>query len=121
MADVRRWTVPPDPITGEIELEELLKVSADAAIVAFRCGGAVQLVVGRRQAYDPLNGEPLPGEMVTSKAVIEWVSRTDTRPNAEVASDGAAEAEPPNGNGAGEEFAAEEELEDEHSEAVPES
>lgn len=117
MADVRRWTVPPDPITGEVELDELLKVSADAAIIAFRCGGAVQLVVGRAQHQDPHTGVPMPGEMVTTKAVVEWVSRTDTRPHAEVATDG-VELAVSNGDG---EYAAEEELEEERSEAVPES
>jgi hypothetical protein len=86
---VRRWQVHPHPETGIVVREELVQAILDGEAALHRLGGVLTIVVGRHPT-------DLPGEMVTTSALIEWKDRTDARPQPETPGDPVPEqAAPP--------------------------
>jgi hypothetical protein len=76
---LRKWGVRPDHYvdTAEGQLaavsqDALVKALYDAAIILDRAGGVASVVVGRAPTG-------LPGEFVTTGAVVEWKDRTDAK------------------------------------------
>lgn len=81
---IRRWRVQPDyeEETAEgtvlaVSQEALALAVMDAVTMIHRAGGVFQVVSERYPTG-------LPGEMVTTGAVVEWRHRTDARPEPEV-------------------------------------
>jgi hypothetical protein len=80
---IRRWRVQPDmeEETSEgmvlaVSQEALAVAVMDAVTMVHRAGGVFQVVCERFPTG-------LPGEMVTTGAVVEWRHRTDARPEPE--------------------------------------
>jgi hypothetical protein len=81
---IRRWRVEPDMEidTPEgtvlaVSREALVMAAADAVVMCDRAGGVFSMVLDRFPTG-------LPGEMITTGAIVEWKHRTDARPEAEV-------------------------------------
>jgi hypothetical protein len=70
----------PDPDTGVVERADLEAAVLDGIVLLDRAGGVMTVLVGRQ----PTN---LPGEMVTTQALVEWRDRTDAREQPERAGD----------------------------------
>ena len=77
---IRRWSVPPDlqiqthehgPI-AIVSRQSLEAAVFDALSMVDRAGGTFSVVVGRHPT-------DLPGEMVTTGAIVEWKDRTDAK------------------------------------------
>lgn len=95
---IRRWRVQPDmeEETSEgmvlaVSQEALAVAVMDAVTMVHRAGGVFQVVCERFPTG-------LPGEMVTTGAVVEWRHRTDARPEPERANGVATIADEPADN-----------------------
>lgn len=85
---VRKWAVRPDQVFELANGEQIAVVSRQALVEALmdgeamvhRGGGVLTLVVGRHPT-------DLPGEMVTTGAILEWKDRTDARQQPEHATE----------------------------------
>jgi len=80
---IRRWHVEPDMeaqtqdgIVLAVSRDALIMAAVDAVTMADRAGGGFQMWLERYPTG-------LPGEMLTTGAVVEWRHRTDARPEAE--------------------------------------
>jgi hypothetical protein len=80
---IRRWRVQPDMeeetadgMILAVSQEALAVAVMDAVTMVHRAGGVFQVVCERFPTG-------LPGEMVTTGAVVEWRHRTDARPEPE--------------------------------------
>lgn len=80
---IRRWRVQPDMeeetadgVVLAVSQEALAVAVMDAVTMVHRAGGVFQVVAERFPTG-------LPGEMVTTGAVVEWRHRTDARPEPE--------------------------------------
>jgi hypothetical protein len=80
---IRRWRVQPDMeeetadgMVLAVSQEALAVAVMDAVTMVHRAGGVFQVVCERYPTG-------LPGEMVTTGAVVEWRHRTDARPEPE--------------------------------------
>jgi len=77
----RTWLVRPDHqvssvdggVIAAVSQESLLKAVMDGAIVLDRCGGHLAVSLDRTQTG-------VPGERVTTGAMVTWKDRTDARP-----------------------------------------
>jgi len=76
---IRRWHVEPDmevqTADGDvlaISREALIMAAADACVMADRAGGGFSMWFDRFPTG-------LPGEMVTTGAIVEWRDRTDAK------------------------------------------
>lgn len=74
----RRRQILPDE-NGVVTLEALIQALIEAASWLDFAGGCLTVVTGRAPTG-------LPGEMVTTGAILEWRDRTDARPQPEPAS-----------------------------------
>lgn len=74
---IRRRQVHPRE-DGYVAFEDLEQVVRQVLLVQEFAGGVVSILTDR----DPTG---LPGEMVTTNAVVEWRDRTDARPSPEIA------------------------------------
>jgi hypothetical protein len=81
---IRRWRVEPDMEVDTpegtvlaVSREALVMAAADAVVMCDRAGGVFSMVLDRFPTG-------LPGEMITTGAIVEWKHRTDARPEAEV-------------------------------------
>lgn len=77
----RRWVVRPDIETGIVDRAELVDAIMDGEAMLWRGGGVLTVL--------PFRDEPIgavPGEMVTTGAIIEWKDRTDAKAQPERAS-----------------------------------
>jgi hypothetical protein len=76
----RTWLVRPDHqvasvdggVIAVVSQESLLKAVMDGAIVLDRCGGHLAVSLDRTQTG-------VPGERVTTNAMVTWKDRTDSR------------------------------------------
>ena len=80
---IRRWHVEPDMeaqtkdgMVLAVSRDALIMAAVDAVTMADRAGGGFQMWLERYPTG-------LPGEMLTTGAVVEWRHRTDARPEAE--------------------------------------
>lgn len=81
----RIWRVHPDvqvPIDGEwvdaVSRQSLVEGILDGVVMLDRSGGVLTVIVGRTPTE-------LPGEMVTTGAIVQWKNRTDATPQPEQA------------------------------------
>lgn len=79
----RIWRVHPDvqvPIDGEwvdaVSRQSLIEGVLDGVVMLDRSGGVLTVIVGRTPTE-------LPGEMVTTGAIVQWKNRTDATPQPE--------------------------------------
>lgn len=79
----RIWRVHPDvqvPIDGEwvdaVSRQSLVEGILDGVVMLDRSGGVLTVIVGRTPTE-------LPGEMVTTGAIVQWKNRTDATPQPE--------------------------------------
>jgi hypothetical protein len=80
---IRRWHVEPDMeaqtqdgLVLAVSRDALIMAAVDAVTMADRAGGGFQMWLERYPTG-------LPGEMITTGAVVEWRHRTDARPENE--------------------------------------
>lgn len=93
---IRRAAVRPDPQTGMVAREQHMQAFMDLEAMCWMAGGVGSVITDRART-------DVPGEMVTTFAVVEWKDRTDAKPSAEAESHTLEEqTQPPvaNGNGA---------------------
>lgn len=76
---IRRWHVEPDievdtadgPVLA-VSMDAIIQAAADACVMCNRAGGGFSMQFGRYPTG-------LPGEMVTTGAIVEWRDRTDAK------------------------------------------
>jgi hypothetical protein len=82
-------TYSPDGVIAAVSQQALGKAVLDGVVMLDRAGGVLSVTVSRAQTG-------VPGERVTSGAMVEWKDRTDARPAPE--QDGpSVPVAPPNG------------------------
>lgn len=86
---IRRQALRPDQETGIVPREAIIQALMDAEAVMNLSGGVLTVVVDRAKT-------DVPGEMVTTYALLEWKDRTDAKqaPEAETVTAPAAEPVP---------------------------
>lgn len=93
---IRRAAVRPDPQTGMVSREAHIQAFMDLEAICWMAGGVASVITDRART-------DVPGEMVTTFAVVEWKDRTDAKPSPEVESHVLEESTQPepvqNGNG----------------------
>jgi hypothetical protein len=70
---IRRVAVRPDPETGLVSREAHVQAFMDLEAMCWTAGGVGSVIVDRTRTN-------VPGEMVTTFAVVEWKDRTDAKP-----------------------------------------
>ena len=91
---IRRWHVEPDievdtadgPVLA-VSMDAIIQAAADACVMCNRAGGGFSMQFGRYPTG-------LPGEMVTTGAIVEWRDRTDAKEAPERQTGGAQRPEP---------------------------
>jgi len=91
---IRRWHVEPDievdtadgPVLA-VSMDAIIQAAADACVMCNRAGGGFSMQFGRYPTG-------LPGEMVTTGAIVEWRDRTDAKEAPERQTGGAQRREP---------------------------
>jgi len=90
---IRRWHVEPDievdtadgPVLA-VSMDAIIQAAADACVMCNRAGGGFSMQFGRYPTG-------LPGEMVTTGAIVEWRDRTDAKEAPERQTGGAQRAQ----------------------------
>jgi hypothetical protein len=85
---IRRVAVRPDPETGLVSREAHVQAFMDLEAMCWTAGGVGSVIVDRTRTN-------VPGEMVTTFAVVEWKDRTDAKPAPESESHDLADSAQP--------------------------